>query len=97
MSGHILESAADVLDEARAKIAQTRQALERALEGSGDARVREAVARLERMEADVERMAVIQAGAVTGWSATHQPRRFPPLRTPPSRTCPADRGHPPAS
>jgi hypothetical protein len=64
MSNQLLESVDDDLGEARARIARTREALERALEGSDDPMLRETVARLERKQADVERLAVVQAGSV---------------------------------
>jgi hypothetical protein len=48
-----LESAAEDLDEARGKINATREALERALEAFDSDEIRAAIARLERIEAEV--------------------------------------------
>ncbi len=53
MIDETLESAAGDLDEARGKIAATREALERALEAADSDELRTAIARLDRIEAEV--------------------------------------------
>ncbi|AMV40160.1 hypothetical protein [Planctomyces sp. SH-PL62] len=64
MIDETLELAAGDLDEARGKITATREALERALEAADSDEVRAAIARLERIEAElaaVERKVAGQA------------------------------------
>ena len=61
-----LESAAGDLDEARMKIAAVRESLERALEASESPEVRVAIARLDRIEAELERARAAQTAATSG-------------------------------
>jgi hypothetical protein len=53
MIDETLEAAAGDLDEARGKISATREALERALEGTESGEIRAAIARLDRIEAEL--------------------------------------------
>ena len=62
----ILESAAGDLDEARVKIAAVRESLERALEASESTEVRVAIARLDRIEAELVRATAAQTVATSG-------------------------------
>ena len=52
----ILESASSDLEEARAKVDATRKALQAALGGQDDPTIRQAIARLDRIADDVERV-----------------------------------------
>lgn len=53
MIDETLEAAAGDLDVARAKINATREALERALESADSGEIRAAIARLDRIEAEL--------------------------------------------
>ena len=64
MIDETLESAAGDLDEARGKISATRKALERALEAADSDELRAAIARLERIEAEVATVERKVAGRV---------------------------------
>ena len=64
MLDQTLESAAGDLDEARGKINATREALERAMEATDSHEIRAAIARLERIEAEVAAVERKVAGRV---------------------------------
>ena len=65
MIDETLESAAGDLDEARSKINATREALERALEGADSIDIRAAIARLDRIEAELAAVERKVAGRAT--------------------------------
>lgn len=64
MIDETLEAAAGDLDEARGKIAATREALEQALEAAESDELRAAIARLDRIEADLAAVERKVAGRV---------------------------------
>lgn len=64
MIDETLEAAAGDLDEARGKINATREALERALQAADSDEIRAAIARLDRIEAELAAVEQKVAGRV---------------------------------
>jgi hypothetical protein len=72
-----LESAADDLAEARVKIVETREALQRAVEAGGGEPTRQELARLDRITADLERVESVVAGRAS-WRRSRRSSRWWP-------------------